>query len=69
MKWWGESWGAPFCIPSNKVPVPVGDLCFHCQDKIREGEQGFTMPFSGGPEDPEEIPTHRRCLGIAILGK
>lgn len=61
MKWFGASWGAPVCVEGAHVPVP-DTTCSGCGIPFQEGDQGFTMPFSGGPGDPPELSWHHGCL-------
>lgn len=66
----------PLCSPPSpeageKVPVPVGQPCLHCEVAIAEGDSGFMMPFLDG-EGERIVPYHRSCLaycfGITLPG-
>ena len=43
--WFGESWGAPACDPEEHVATPVGKSCIGCDELIKAGDQGVTMPL------------------------
>lgn len=66
MKWFGESWGAPVCTSESEAPRPSAP-CAYCNGAILERDCGVILPFSGGPDDPPELPYHRWCL-IDLLG-
>lgn len=65
MKWFGESWGAPVCVPENHAPVP-GERCVVCDKQFWEDDQGIILPFVGGPDDPPELPYHLACFRTAL---
>lgn len=44
MLWFGESWGAPACDPTDHAMTPVGRHCSRCEVAIVEGDQGFLIP-------------------------
>ena len=43
MRWFGESWGAPVCVPELRIPVPPGGLCVECGEKLRDDSQGLLV--------------------------
>lgn len=57
-KWFGESWGAPVCEPSEHVDPPVGELCAghpHMHHEFRPeviaaDDQGVMIPYLGNDE-------------------
>lgn len=42
--WFGASWGAPICSPSEHVETPVGEACMYCDAPIEADDQGVRMP-------------------------
>lgn len=68
MKWFGESWGAPVCIPANHVATPVGASCLRCDAPIREKDVGVVMPFIRNIEAPPDmVPMHHDCLMRSVI--
>lgn len=48
MRWFGESWGAPCCKnEEDQINTPIGRQCEVCDEKIKEENQGFLIPFAG----------------------
>jgi len=47
MKWFGASWGAPFCEADEHIETPVGETCVHCDEPIAENDQGIV--YANGP--------------------
>lgn len=43
MKWFGDGWGnAPVADnPGDRIAVPVGELCFWCNEPITENDFGL----------------------------
>lgn len=67
VRWFGESWGAPICDPRAHVDTPVGQDCaghdhLHgpVSRKIREGDQGVTVPFFSA-KAPGILAYHLQC--------
>lgn len=46
-RWFGESWGAPCCIPDAHVDTPAGEGCQQCGADIEPGDQGTGCPLWG----------------------
>jgi hypothetical protein len=59
VRWFGETWGAPVCVPSTHVETPVG-ACDRCDGPL-EGRQGVVLPFSGG-EVESFVACHLGCF-------
>lgn len=80
LRWFGESWGAPVCLPAAHIATPVGMVCAGHQhlhgalvpDDIREGDQGVTIPYLDGDGGVITIGFHLSCwfheLGIDEYG-
>lgn len=69
MKWFGESWGAPVNKTNDQVDPPLGLFCAVCSDSIKKGERGLLLPFSGGPDDPPDLPYHLKCFLGSVVGE
>jgi hypothetical protein len=41
VQWFGNSPWAPFCDFGERVPIPVGELCSHCEERIEAGDSGY----------------------------
>lgn len=42
MSWFGrEAWNAPVCTAEDRIEIPVGQPCAHCQELIADGDDGF----------------------------
>ena len=40
--WFGlKAWNAPVCVLENRVPIPVGAPCWHCDEPIAADDDGF----------------------------
>jgi hypothetical protein len=44
--WFGESWGAPVCVPERHLPVPTGQPCVECTQPVQETDQGLLIPYA-----------------------
>jgi hypothetical protein len=64
-KWFGRSWGAPFCGHAEHAETPVGSRCFRCNRPIEIGDQGVLMAHLA--ETVEDKPWHLDCFLGAIL--
>lgn len=69
MHYFGEPWGAPLCDPDDegsveRAPTPVGEECFAhaCNEAIKEGDQGFLIPFMPYSGPPSLKAWHRKCF-------
>jgi hypothetical protein len=51
----------------ESIPVPVGELCFHCEEVIAEGERGFSSMYMG-ERGSRRIYFHRDCFLRGISG-
>ncbi len=56
------------CAEVNRIEPPVGAVCAHCVEPIREHDDGFLIPHYGGRGDPPELPWHRACFLRGIVG-
>jgi hypothetical protein len=63
MKWFGKSWGAVICEPSEQVPVPVGVECIFCKAPFIEESTGFAEDVND--DGALEYPSHVRCFMAA----
>lgn len=66
MKWFGESWGAAACEPSEHADIPIGQKCEYCEIEIRDGDEGVILPCSGAVAF-YFIPYHLNCF-LETLG-
>lgn len=68
VEYFGERWDVPFLQDAVQVPAPVGEVCVHCDEPIRDGEQGVIRGYVSllGIQTPE--PVHRECDLRMILG-
>lgn len=66
-RWFGESWGAPVCIPAAQVGVWVvaGQRCQGCGVTITDDNQGIGVPMA--PEGGYGW-WHLECFLRAIAG-
>ena len=60
MKWFGKNWHAPICDQCPQGPVPVGETCNWCEEKIEAQDNGVV--YSHGPV------AHRNCFLRQING-
>lgn len=68
MKWFGESWGAPVCVPEDHVATPVGASCLRCHETVAAEDIGVMMPYFGALDAPVElIPMHHACLMRSVI--
>lgn len=65
--WFGEPWGAPVCHSSPRVPVPVGEDCHWCEERIVDGDSGFGMPTFGWAGATTTY-MHKECFMRMIVG-
>lgn len=45
--YFGRHWNAPAFDGAQKVPTPVGDICFLCDQEIQDGDDGTTYANGG----------------------
>lgn len=45
MQVFGPPWDAPAYEESEKVATPVGRPCLDCHVPIKDGDQGYVIPF------------------------
>lgn len=62
MKWFGISWNAPVCDPSNKVDIPINETCIHCQKLITQFDQGFILPAIDENRRTYTVNYHLNCM-------
>lgn len=74
-RWFGDSWGAPVCMPERHVATPDSAPCAgRCGRRIGPGDQGVMLPLAeepvavasaGGPagEEGMEVETRVTWLG------
>lgn len=43
IRWWGPAKPILHGL-DTQVEVPVGATCYHCRERISEGEQGWSLP-------------------------
>lgn len=64
MRWFGVGDAfAPICDDTPRVAIPVGALCFHCDEPIGRLDDGFLIPHlsrDGSTERPIHIDCHVR---------
>jgi hypothetical protein len=65
MRWFGESWGAPVCDPTQQVYTPDGEACPVCHKSIREGDQGVEVPYLHDTGE-DTLSYHLKCFLIEI---
>lgn len=68
MRWFGVAPWAPICEDCERVPVPVGQGCARCSEKIIPGDDGLVIPHHGLDAEPRELPWHRECHLRSIVG-
>ncbi len=67
MPWFGKDWGADCCEEDEQIPVPVGSICYHCEEAISIGDNGFQdQMFSGTAM--EKVFIHLECKLRTIVG-
>lgn len=67
MKWFGPPWGSIESQGLKRIPVPVGEKCFHCECSIGEQDRGLVLPYSSA-EGTKDTYWHLVCLKKTILG-
>lgn len=63
--WFGDParpWGR-VCAELPHVPTPVGEVCFHCDEAVAQGDDGEVMPAGDAGR-----PIHRECLLRMVAG-
>jgi hypothetical protein len=70
MRWFGEPWPsaelrAPVCEDdAERMPVPVGSACLHCNELIDENDRGTEVGYIGPGGYPSGYGiryVHREC--------
>jgi hypothetical protein len=64
MKWFGPSWGAPFCQEKDHVGTPSGLKCTRCEVVIKPTDQGFLVPAYGVAN--LYVAYHLDCLLVEV---
>lgn len=52
----------------QRVDTPVGAMCGHCKEPIAAGDDGWVLPYCGGPEEPRELTFHHACHLRSVIG-
>jgi hypothetical protein len=65
MKYFGTAWN-PNIASLEQVPAPVGSPCVWCEEPIKEGEDGLTIPHIA--EDVTDRPYHQECFLRTVVG-
>lgn len=63
MNYFGKSWSS---VCENKVPTPIGELCYHCEELIESGDRGLIIPCVG--DIVQERPIHLCCFIREVVG-
>lgn len=66
--YFGEPWPSGICDDGTPVPVPVGELCAHCEELITAEDRGTFIGNGVWPERPPLVPVHRECALRCVLG-
>lgn len=61
--YFGEPWPSGVCETGERVPTPVGALCFECSELIDTDDQGSFIYAPSGPE-----PVHKECALRTVIG-
>jgi hypothetical protein len=64
----GEIWDAPICDATVEVDTPIGQRCLSCQEPVGEGDQGFIHPVIHADGSSEDLPIHRECELLGVIG-
>lgn len=67
MQVFGPPWDAPVYEDSEKVLTPVDRPCLDCHIPIKDGDQGYMVPYSPAQGPPSMEPRHRLCLHRRIV--
>lgn len=62
MKYFGRKHNAPMYEDTERVAVPEGSFCYHCDEMIIAGDDGIIL--SGC----DQHPLHRACFLRGIFG-
>lgn len=76
--WFGEPWPSGVCYIDDddtvvrehmRIPAPVGQPCFYCEEAFADGDQGKAMPYAERPGEPVvAVYTHKECLLREVVG-
>lgn len=61
IRWFGEPWGAHINEDCDRVPVPVGVICWYCSAPVEKGDRGVMVVWSGEGHSHYR-PQHIDCL-------
>jgi len=71
--WFGEPWngvldddGKP--EESSRIPIPVGEPCGWCGDRMLATDSGQVIPTIGIGMKVELIPMHLECMLRSVVG-
>ena len=65
MKFFGRP---PIDDDFERAATPVRTDCAHCGEPIKDGDDGWIVPYLGGPDDPRELVYHEACYLRGIIG-
>lgn len=73
MQYFGDFWDVPATEGATPIPTPVDEECLYCDEKITEGDQGFSQPFMQLNDDKKSVTpiirfVHRECQLRAVVG-
>ncbi len=61
--WFGKAPWSKMCLQMEQVDVPVGEICLHCDETIKENDEGEMIGSLEGLR-----PIHRECLIRSLVG-
>jgi hypothetical protein len=64
--WFGQSWHAPVNEDTPQVPIPIGELCERCEERITADDSGMIIPCIGGSRP--WLAYHRECNLLGLVG-
>lgn len=67
-RYFGEPWPSGICDEKTQAPTPVGENCWWCETKIRDGDQGIWNLFREKSDDTVLEPIHKECLVRVVNG-
>jgi hypothetical protein len=67
MRWFGQYRFSAVCDDTQRIAVPVGEVCPGCGHPIEEGDDGYVIPLLGH-DRVEELSWHEDCLSFRSIG-
>lgn len=66
--YFGKPWASDAVDGGRRIPTPVGELCYLCEEVIQADDQGYLRPGFRENGVVEKLYAHKECDLAHVLG-